>query len=241
MRMTAYAQRNFKELMRDPLSLVFGVGLPVVLLLLISMLQRSIFVEHFQIDQFAPGMAMFSFSFISLFSSMLLANDRASSFLTRLFASPLTAGDYLAGYSLPLLPIALIQSLACFVVAFFFGLPVNANVLLSIVALLPIAVFFIGLGLLLGCLLGSKQVGAISSIVVQVAALSSGMWFDLSMIGGVFRTVCYALPFAHAVDAARMALSGQYAGILPHILWCVGYAVAVFAAAVLVFRKKMKE
>lgn len=240
MRMTAYAQRNFKELVRDPVSLLFGVGLPVVLLVLMSFLQRSIAVSHFRIDQFAPSMAMFSFSFISMFTSMLVSNDRTSSFLTRLFASPLTAGDYLAGYSLPLLPIALAQSVVCFVVAFFFGLPVNGNVLLSIVALLPIAVFFIGLGLLLGCLLANKQVGAISSIVVQVAALSSGMWFDLSLIGGAFRTVCYALPFAHAVDAARMALAGDWAGILPHVLWCIGYAVAVFAAAVLVFRRKMK-
>ncbi len=241
MKCMVFASRNNKELLRDPFSILFGIGLPLVLLLLISALQQSIMVELFKIENFAPGIAVFSFSFISLFTGMLIAQDRCSSFLTRLFASPLTAPDYIIGYSLPLLPIALIQSCLCFAVSLFFGLRLTANLLLALVVLIPIAALFIAFGLLLGSLFSDKQVGGISSILIQVAALSSGMWFDLNAIGGAFKVICYALPFAHALDATRAALTGDYASILPHLLWTIGYTIVIFALAIMVFKKKMKS
>lgn len=239
-RMFAFADRNRKELLRDPLSLVFGVGLPVVLLVLISLMQRRIMVEHFQLAYFAPGMAMFSFSFVTLFSSMLIAKDIGTSLLARLFASPLTAADYLLGYTLPLLPIALAQGIVCYGVAMALGLAWSVNMLLSLVVLLPCAVLFVGLGLLIGSAFSDKQSGGITSILIQVVAFTSGMWFDLGLIGGAYETISYALPFAHALDASRAALMGQYAEIGPHLLWVIGYAVVVCGAAVWVFRRRMK-
>ncbi|MEA4889756.1 MAG: ABC transporter permease [Clostridiaceae bacterium] len=241
MRLAAFISRNRKELLRDPFSLIFGIGLPLFLLMIISSMQNSIKVDIFKIELFAPGIAMFSFSFISMFSGMLIAKDRSSSFLTRLFASPLTASDYIIGYSLPLLPIALLQSVICFGTAFFLGLPVNANILMALLVFIPIAILFIGLGLLLGSILSDKQVGGIMSILIQVVAFTSGMWFNLDLIGGAFKTIGYALPFAHALDAARAALSGDLAPILPHLLWVIGYAVVIFLAAIWIFKKKMKN
>lgn len=239
-----FASRNRKELMRDPLSIIFGIGLPVLLLLLIATIQKNMAgmpVEIFKIENFTPGIAMFSLSFISIFIGTLLANDRSSSFLARLFASPLSASDYIVGYSLPVIPIALLQSAICFVTAIFLGLPIHANVLIAILSLIPVAVLFIGFGLLLGSILSHKQVGPIASIVVQVAALSSGMWFDLDMMGGVLKTVCYALPFAHAVELAKAGLAGEYAAMLPHLCWVLGYAAVIFLFAVMLFRRKMRS
>lgn len=241
MRAIALASRNRKELLRDPLSLAFGIGLPVFLLLLISTLQKSITVDIFRIENFTPGIAMFSFSFISLFSGMLIAKDRSSSFLTRLFASPVSAVDYIVGYSLPLLPIALLQTSVCFITAFFLGLPVTVNVLLTLLILIPIAVLFIGFGLLLGSLLNDKQVGGICSILVQIVALSSGMWFDLNMIGGTLKVIGYALPFAHALDLTRASLAGDFASILPHLWPVLIYSVVVCYFAIWAFRKQMKS
>ncbi|MGE4484869.1 MAG: ABC transporter permease [Oscillospiraceae bacterium] len=243
MRLLSFASRNRRELLRDPLSLLFGIGLPVFLLLLISLIQNSMSdstIVIFDIENFTPGMAMFSLSFLSLFTAILIAGDRDSSFLARLFASPLTASDYIIGYSLPLVPIAVLQSAVCFVTAFFLGLRANFNALLSVIALLPTALLFIAFGLLFGCIFSNKQAGPISSILVQVAALSSGIWFPLGVIGGVFRDVCYALPFAHAVDMARYALSGNYGDIWGHFWWVLGYTIAVFMLAITLFRKKMK-
>lgn len=240
MRTAVFAARNRKELLRDPLSLVFGIGLPVFLLLAISTLQKNIAVDIFRIENFAPGIAIFSFSFITLFSGMLVARDRCSSFLARLFASPLTASDYILGYSLPLLPVAILQVAVCFAAAAFFGLSVNANVVLTALVLLPVAALFIGFGLLLGSIFSDKQVGAIASILIQVVAFSSGMWFDLSLFGDTIKAIAYALPFAHAVDATRAALIGQLPAALPHLAWCSAYAIAIFVLAAVVFRRKMR-
>ncbi len=244
MRLFAFSERNRKEILRDPLSMVFGIGFPVVLILLISFMKQNIKdmpVGVFGIENFAPGMAVFGLSFIALFLGMLIANDRNSSFLMRLFASPLTGADYIIGYSLPLFPVAVLQSVVCFATAFFFGLALSVNILVALLVLIPVAALFISLGLLLGSSLTNSQVGGISSILINVAAWLSGTWFGLDMIGGAFRAVCYALPFAHAVDAVKAAVAGEYAAILPHLLWVLGYTAVIFFIAVFVFRKKMKS
>jgi len=241
MRTLAFASRNLKELIRDPMMMIFSVGFPVVLLLLFTAIQSSIPVSLFALDSITPGLAAFGLSFISLFSGMLLAKDRSTSFLMRLFASPLTAADYMIGYMIPLLPIAVAQSAICFLLAFVLGLPVTANVLLSILVLIPTAVLFIGIGLMMGSLVNDKAVGGISSIIINVSAWLSGTWFDIKLVGGTFKKIADVLPFVHSVNAARAALSGDYAAILPNLAWVSGYAVVILAIAVVLFRRKMSS
>lgn len=241
MRMLAFASRNRKELIRDPLSLVFGIGLPIFLLLIMTALQRNVSIAVFSLTNFTPGIAIFSFSFISLFTGMLIARDLSTSFLTRLFASPLTAADYIAGYSLPLLPIALVQSMLCFATAAALGLKLDGNIFWTLLTLVPAALLFIAFGLLLGTLFNDRSVGGITSILIQVVAFTSGMWFDLGMVGGAFKAVGYTLPFAHALDAAREALAGNLAPVGGHLLWVLAYTLLIFGLAILAFRKKMKE
>ncbi|WP_379970930.1 ABC transporter permease [Ectobacillus sp. sgz5001026] len=234
------AVRNGKEILRDPLNLAFGIGFPLIILFLLSAIQANIPVSLFVIDKLIPGIAVFGLSFISLFSGMLLAKDRSTSFLMRLFTAPLSASNYIMGYSLPLLPIAIIQMVICYIAAFFLGLPVNANVLLSLIVLIPAAVFFIGIGLLAGSIFNDKQVGSIcGALLTNLSAWLSGTWFDLNLVGGWFKSISYALPFAHAVDAGRAAISGDYASILPHLWWVIGYAVIIMIVAIFTFKKKM--
>ncbi|MDP4153722.1 MAG: ABC transporter permease [Bacillota bacterium] len=242
MRSLVFSARNRKEIIRDPLSVIFGIGFPVILILMISFMNRSLkgMADIFQIANFAPGMSVFGLSFISLFLGMLIANDRGSSFLMRLFASPLTENDYIIGYTLPLLPIAVIQSVVCFITAFFFGLSLNLNIILAIIVLIPAALLFISFGLLMGSCFNSNQVGGISSILINVAAWLSGAWFPLKLIGGAFKKVCYALPFAHAVDATKAAIAGDYSEILPHLLWVIGYTIIIYILAIFAFKNKMK-
>ncbi|MFA5859277.1 MAG: ABC transporter permease [Elusimicrobiota bacterium] len=241
MRFTAFASRNYKELLRDPLSLIFCIIFPLFLLVMVAILNKRMPpVEIFKIENFAPGTVVFGFSFLTLFSGMLIGKDRSTSFLTRLFASPLTATDYILGYSLPLLPIALLQSTVFFVTAFFLELPVTINVLLTLIVLIPAAVLFIGFGLLFGSIFTDKQVGGIFSIFVWIVTLLSGMWLPLDMVGGTIKKVAYALPFTHAIAAAKAALLGDFSVILPHLLWVSGYAVIVFILGVLAFKNQMK-
>ena len=113
MRAAAFAKRNLKELLRDPLTLFFGLGFPLVLLVLMNVIQRNVPVQIFALETLAPGIALFGLTFLALFSGLLLARDRTSAFLARLTASPMTAADFLLGYLLPLLPLAVGQSAIC--------------------------------------------------------------------------------------------------------------------------------
>ena len=242
MRFLAFAARNRKEILRDPLNLAFGIGFPLVVLLLLSAIQANVPVDLFRIAQLAPGIAVFGLSFISLFSGMLIAKDRTTSFLMRLFSSPLTAADFILGYVLPLLPMAVGQSALCFAAAVFLGLDISVNLLLTMLVLIPTAFLFIGIGLLAGTVFNDKQVGGIcGALLTNLSAWLSGTWFDLNLVGGWFEGIAYLLPFAHAVDAARAALTGNYAGIFPHLWWVLGYATVMLTAAIIVFKRKMSS
>lgn len=242
MKSFAFATRNCKEILRDPLNLASGIGFPLVILLLLSAIQANIHVDLFVIDKLIPGIAVFGLSFISLFSGMLIAIDRGTSFLMRLFTAPLSAPDFIMGYTLPLIPMAILQSAICFLAAFFLGLPINANVSLSIIVLLPMAILFIGLGLLAGSIFNEKQVGSIcGALLTNLSAWLSGTWFDLNLVGGWFKEIAYVLPFAHAVDAGRAAISGEYASIFPHLWWVIGYALVIIVVAIFIFKQKMNS
>ena len=245
--MSFFAMQNLKEMLRDKLNLFFGLAFPLLILFLLFLLNRNIPAQAgmtlFHLENLTPGVAVFGLSFVSLFGGMLIARDRSEAFLLRLYSSPLRAGDFLTGYTLPLLPLCVGQGICCFAAAFALGLRCSVgNFLLCLAVLLPAAVLFIGIGLLCGSCMTDKQVGGIcGALLTNVSAWLSGTWFDLDLVGGVFKKISYALPFAHAVDAGRAAMSGDFAAIMPHLWWVIAYAVAMLIAAVLVFRAKMRR
>ena len=242
MRVKAFAKRNCKELLRDPLTLFFGLGFPLVLLVLMNLIQRNIPVSIFELDTLAPGIALFGLTFMALFAGMLLSKDRSTAFLARLAASPMTASDFLLGYLLPMLPMAVGQSVICLGAAAVLGLPLSWNMLAVAAALVPSALLFIALGLLCGTLFNDKQVGGMcGAILTNVTAWLAGIWFDLSLMGSGFKAVAYLLPFAHGADGARAALAGDWAALPGHLLWVSAWAAAVLALAVWLFRRRLIE
>jgi len=242
MKSLIFASRNTKELLRDPLNVVFMLGFPLAMLFIFSIIGASVPESVFEIKNMAPGIAVFGYSFIALFSGTLISKDRTTSFLMRLFATPLKSSDFITGYLMPLLPMAIIQSAVCFISALFLGMEVSIRLLLALVVLLSAAAFFIGIGLLAGSLFNDKQVaGVCGALLTNLSALLSGALFDVRMIGGTFETIAYLLPFAHAVDATKAAISGDYSSIFSHLLWVVGYAVAILAIAMIVFKRKMNN
>ena len=242
MRMLAFARRNAKEILRDPLNLFFGLGFPIVLLLLMSAIQANIPVPLFEIERLAPGISVFGLSFMTLFSASLIAKDRGSSLLQRLYTTPMTGMDFILGYTLPILPIALAQGAVAYLAAMLIGLQPGINILWALVFLLPISLLFIGLGLLCGSVLTDKQVGGIcGALLTNLSAWLSGIWFDLNLIGGTFEKIAHLLPFAHAVELERTLISGSFTGILPHLLWILAYAAVILCAAAALFLRQMKR
>ena len=239
MRMMAFSGRCAKEILRDPINLLFGLGFPVVLLLLLSAIQANVPVELFEIQRLTPGIMVFGLSFMTLFSATLLAKDRESALLQRLYTTPLSSCDYILGYLLPLLPVSLAQSLVCCLVAVLLGLPVTVNLLLAILTVAPIALLYLGLGLLCGSLCNVKQVGGIcGGLLTNLSAWLSGAWFDLELVGGPFQRIANLLPFVHAVELERAMLIGAFEEALPHLFIVFGYGVGVTVIAIGVFLRK---
>ena len=242
MRMLVFAKRNTKEMLRDPLNLSFMFGFPLVLLLLLSAIQANIPVKLFDINSLAPGISVFGLSFMSLFSATVISKDRGSSFLQRLYTTPMRPFDFILGYTLPIIPISLIQSVVCYIAGLFLGLKINLNVLYAVIFIVPVSVLYIGIGLLCGSIFNDKQVGGIcGALLTNLSAWVSGIWFDLDLVGGVFKRIAYLLPFVHSVELERAVINGNFDEILPHLYWVLGYAVATTTIAVLVFFRQMKK
>ena len=185
MKMLTFAGRNAKEIIRDPLTLIFGLGFPLVLILLLSAIQANIPVPLFEIEHLTPGITVFGLSFMSLFSATLISKDRNSSLLQRLYTTPLTPVDFILGYTLPIIPFAVAQSIVCYIVAIFLGLEIKVNILLAILFIIPMSILFIALGLLFGSILNDKQVGGVcGALLTNLSAWLSGTWFDLDLVGG---------------------------------------------------------
>ena len=242
MKTLTFAKRCAKEIIRDPINLFFGLGFPLVLLFLLSAIQANIPVELFEIESLTPGITVFGLSFLTLFSATLVSKDRESTFLQRLYTTPLTGFDFIIGYMLPLIPLALCQTLVCYIFAIPLGLSFNVNVLYAIIGMIPMAIFNISLGLLCGSVLGVKQVGGIcGALLTNLSAWLSGVWFDIELLGGAFEKIAECLPFLHAVELERALISGNFDTAFGHLLPVLIYAVLIAFAAVYCFLSQMKK
>ena len=242
MRLRTFAKRCAKEILRDPLNLGFGLGFPLVLLVLLSAIQANIPVSLFEIDTLTPGITVFGLSFMTLFSATLIAKDRESALLQRLYTTPLTGLDFMLGYMLPILPIALGQVLICYLFAIPLGLTVSVNILYAVLGILPMAIFNIALGLLCGSVLGVKQVGGIcGALLTNLSAWFSGVWFDLNLVGGTFKKIANVLPFVHGAELEKALFAGEFRLAAAHLVPIVLYSAGITVVAVLCFLRQMKR
>lgn len=237
MRTINFAKRNIKELVRDPLGIIFSIILPLFLLIIFQ--QFKIPSDVYKLENFTPGIIIFSFSFITLFTAALVANDRTSSLLSRLFSSPMKPMEYIFGYTLALLPIVIIQSTLFYTVALFLGLEFSINVILSILASIPISILFIALGILIGSITTAKSSSGLGSIVVQLVAFTSGMYFSSDIVGKTFDTICKILPFYRVLDIVKEILNSNYINIITNSVISTVYITGITIVTIWVFKKKM--
>lgn len=245
MKTLIFAKRNAKEILRDPLNLCFGLGFPLILLVLLSLLNKSIPAEAgnvmFEINNLAPGLAMFGTAFMALFTGMLIAKDRTSSFLMRLFTSPMKSSTFLIGYTVPVLIMAAMQSAITLLASLICGLPFSLNILTAVIITMLVSTFFIGLGLLCGTLMNDKTVGGIcGALVTNLTGWLSGIFIPLDLMGGGFKTFCKITPFYHGVEAIKSSLNGAFIEMLPHLAIVLAYAIVIYVVAIFSFKAKMK-
>ena len=236
------SRRTAKEILRDPLNLAFGLGFPLVLLALLTAIQSGISEPLFVMERLAPGITVFGLSFMSLFSATLISRDRSSALLLRLYTTPLRPLDYILGYALPMVPIALAQSTITLLFGVILGLPWTPRLLLCLLTTVPVGWIFIGTGLLCGSLLTDKQVGGVcGALLTNLTGWFAGIWFDVTLVGGVFKTVAEILPFYHAVELARAAYAGTLGAALSHLWVVLAWAFGLLAVAVWAFLRQMEK
>ena len=238
MRMIYFAKRNFKELVRDPLSLIFEIALPLFLLFIFQ--QFNIDADNYKLENFTPSIILFGFSFITLFSATLIAKDRTSSLLIRLGTSPMKSKDYILGYILSLLPIVLIQNILFFITALLMGLKCTISIIPTILVSMIISIFFISLGILIGSLVSEKATGGLGSLVVQLVCFTSGMYFPKDMIGGFFAFICKILPFEACLNIIQGTRQKEFSNVtLTNIIVLSIYFIIVIILSIIIFKKKM--
>ncbi len=248
MRTAVFSKRNLKELLRDPLSYIFCLGFPIVMLLIMTVVNNSIPPEAgmtvFRINNLSGGIAVFGLSFVMLFAALLLSQDRTGAFLTRLYASPMKAWEFIGGYYLPIILLSVIQSVITFAASFIIAaaedVSMNAvRVLLALLSLIPTAVMFIGFGLLFGSVFNSNAAPGLCSIIISAAGMLGGIWMDVESIGGGLRNVCLALPFYHSVRAVRSIMAGSTDNLGTDMLVVAAYTLGAVLISIIAFRKNM--
>lgn len=248
-RVLLFAGRTAKEILRDPLSFVFCLGVPLVMLVAMYALFSST-AAWFTLDILTPGIAVFSGAFTMLYMALLVSRDRATWFLTRLYTSPMRSMDFVLGYALPGVLIGICQVVICYLTALVTGLITGSTAWLSfgicpaVLGHVPVIVCFVFLGIAFGSLFSDKAAPGISSIVISAAGFLSGAWMPVETLNSGFRSVCAALPFYPAVRYARQCLAGESfsdGNYLRDMLVCVGYALGMVVLACLAFRFKARK
>lgn len=270
MKSLAFAARNTKEILRDPLSFIFCLGFPVALLSVFRVIQYNTGNDWMSMEALIPGVAVFGLSFVMLFMTLLVSKDRSTAFLTRLYHSPLTTVDFVVGYALPGVVLGLVQVFITYLIGMVValipggsltaqGVAVTAKMLTSTgyietttlpwggifaatLAALPVILFFVACGILFGTLLNERSAPGVSSAIISAAGILGGCWMPLSLMGS-FETFCRVLPFYPAVIAARSAFAlavPEGERLWLSYLTVLLWVAAVAVLAVLTFRRGMK-
>jgi len=250
MKIGAFAIRTVKEIVRDPLSYIFALGFPVVMLIIMTIVNESIPAEAgmdiFRLPNLAAGVVIFGFTFVMLFTTILVSKDRCSAFFDRMQASPVTGAQFLAGYVLPVIVLGVVQCVitygAAMVIALVTGAELDiAGLALSIVLLIPVLVMFTALGVLFGCVFSEKAAPGVSSVLITVATILGGVWMDIKTVGGVLYDIASLLPFMPAVELARGAAAGTGEFQLKYLWITVIYATGAVMLAAAVFGRNMRK
>ena len=227
MRTINFAKRNFKEIIRDPISVIFAVMLPLFLLYIFQ--QFKIPSQAYKLINFTPGVIIFSFSFLTLFTALLI----------RLGVSPMRPIEYIIGYIISLIPIVVMQSTLIFILAVILGLDLSINIIFAILVSIPISILFIGLGILIGSLFSEKASSGISSIVIQLVCFTSGMYFEKELLGTTFSKICDALPFESSLIIIKGILNDINMISTKNIILFVIYLLVILLFSSFSFKRKM--
>lgn len=238
MRTITFAKRNLKEIIRDPLSIIFISLLPLFLLFIFQ--QFNIPSDSYKLENFTPGIIIFSLSFITMFTSLLVSKDRKTSLLIRLKVSPMRPTEYIIGYTLSIIPIIICQDILLILSACLLGLKFTGFLLLAIPVSIIISLFFINCGILIGTLFSEKASSGISSIIIQLLCFTSELYFPIEALGKTFATICKYLPFYNALNIIKRIMNNNPLNLKEIIIYLI-YTIISIIIVIIIFNKENKK
>lgn len=242
-RIFTLTKRNLKEIIRDPLSLIFIIGLPLLMEVLFYLLFSDL-TSQFEMKYLAPGIVVFSQAFLTLFIGLLISLDKSSSFLTRLYVSKAKSYEFILSYAFSLIPLVLIQSILFFVIGIMCDISIlKIELIYCILLSIVTSLLFLGFGILFGSLCNERSVGGIASIIISAQSILSGMWFPIEGLNEGFIKVMNYLPFKNASILIQNTLNGfndLYNDFIYPLVIVLLYSVVIFILSIVVFKNKMK-
>ncbi len=250
-----FFNRNLKELLRDSTIYVFCLLFPVAMLLLFNII-NSFTGGHtptFEIKSIVPGVIAFSYTFITLTLSLLISKDRQTSILKRLYSSPMRSFDFIFGYAIVGVIIGFLQTVICVITGGIIALCKGegfisfGGILLLIVSQLPILIFCVFLGIIMGTLFNDKTAPGISSILISASGILGGCWMPIETMGS-FETIARFLPFYPSVYLGRISTSAINAlGVVYNfnlfavigLITVLIYMVVAVVLSIFIFKKSM--
>ena len=250
-----FFNRNFKEMLRDPLIYVFCLGFPLVMFALFLIVNKYTGgnTPMFELYALLPAIITFSYTFVMLTMALLVSKDRQTFFLKRLYSSTMKASDFILGYAIAGICIGFAQTLVCFGSGIVFSLVYQLEFislgqsLLLIVSQLPILLTNVFLGILFGTLFNDKSAPGICSVFISASGILGGCWMPVETMGD-FETFCRCLPFYPSVYIGKVITQATNAfgkiyqfdsvaklGLIPLVL-CTAISIVL---SFVVFKNKM--
>jgi len=197
-------------------------------------------IKNATVNFFAPGIAVFGLMILVSTATQIIAGDREKGFLARMFTTPARPWDFILGYSLPFIPVLIVSTLIYLGVGMAMGLTIVGNLGYAFLIFFLIGLCSIGIGMIVGSLVKSESQAGVCWIFIVPMAMISGAWFSVEGMPSAVKSVAGALPFIHAIDGSRAIINGSsLSAIMPDLYWLVGWAVVLFAAGIVLFRRKM--
>lgn len=223
--------------LRQGEALLVTLGIPVVLLVVLSVSKVLPTGTAKPVDFLAPGiLALSVMSTAMVSSSIATAFERRYGVLKRLGTTPLGRPALLGAKITSILVVEVIQVVVVVAVAVGLGWHPQGQVGTAVGAVLLSTVCFAGLGMLMAGSLRAELVLAVANGLYLVLLLLGGMIFPLTKLPGGLQAVAKSLPAAALSSALSHSLgSGHASTVWPWIV-LFAWAVAAPVAAALTFK-----
>ncbi len=195
-------------------------------------------------DSIAPVfIAIFSFFFVFILTSIAFLRERSQGTIERVMASPMTRTELVIGYILGFMLFALVQStmILLFVI---YALRVHYSGNLSLIFLITVLLTIgcINLGIFLSAFAQNEfQIVQFIPLVFGVQIFLSGVFWPIDQLPAILRPISYILPLTYANEALRavMLKGADLAGIARELIALLIFMVVMIILSALTMRRQI--